>query len=92
MNTVFITAFLICVIGFSCFGHFVSGIVVGLLSVDLSYSVISVLESYVERIEKAADKQTGTLVDALEMDLENFEKELLSLDNEEPYRPPHQRL
>ena len=91
INTVLIAAFSICVIGFSCFGYFLSGLIVGLLSVALSYSVINLMESYVKRIEDITEEQTELLMDSLEMDLESFEKELLGLDNEEPYQPPHQR-
>ena len=91
INTVLIAAFFICVIGFSCFGYFVSGLAVGSLSVLLSYAVISLLESYVKRIEEITEEQTELLMDSLDMDLEKFERELLGYEDDEP-STPHQRL
>ena len=87
--TLLVSAFVGCVTGFSAFGYPLSGVIVGLCSVLISYSVIFTLEQHVIRIENITDEQTDALVDAIEGDILEFERKFMEEAEQAP--PPHQR-
>jgi hypothetical protein len=87
--TMLVATFVGCLTGFSAFGYPLSGVVVGLCSVLLGYCAILMFEKEVRRIESTLDDQTEAIVDALEMDILDFERKFLEGDDEA--HPPHQR-